>query len=127
MSIPEVRAHYQMITDRSQLTELARRHAPPATTPADPPVMTNSVTAEASIWLIPPPTKGAAYPAAEVARIAGVSLATVRAWVSRGLKVEGQPMRLRTLRAPRGRIAPADLCEFLSAVNEREVRIERLE
>lgn len=49
----------------------------------------------------------------EVARLCGVKLATVRGWVSRGIR----RIRLRTLRVPRGRIAPGDLREFLVLLN----------
>jgi len=34
-------------------------------------------------------------------------------------------VRLRSLRVPRGRIAPQDLCEFLSAANGLKVEVRR--
>lgn len=106
------------ITSRDQLRELRlnsanrwqRRQAPQES---------SRQCSSRGAWFISPPADGCSYRAAEVAGLLDVRLATVRDWISRG--VGG--VRLRTLRVPRGRVAPADLCAFLSAVNGREVRL----
>lgn len=75
------------------------------------------------VWEVPPPSAGAAYSATELASLANVELGTVRAWISKGVSVNGQRVKLKTLRAPRGRIVPAALADFLHRVNDIEVRI----
>jgi transposase len=63
------------------------------------------------------------YSKAEVGAIAGVSVATTKGWVSRGRTSGGGKVRLRTLRAPRGKVSPGALCSFLAAVNGIPVRV----
>lgn len=67
--------------------------------------------------LIPPPRDGIAYGVQEVADLCRVSPRTVEGWISLGRGLEGDRVRLRSLRVPHGHIAPGDLCAFLSGVN----------
>lgn len=118
------------ITSLAELDELRREHSGPKGrsgrvrrhgSSSDRQV-SQSVQTE-RMWQIPPPAEGATYSAADVARITGVSEATVRGWVCRGLKVSGGEVKLQTLRAPRGRITPAALCVFLETVNGVKVLV----
>jgi len=74
------------------------------------------------VWTIPGP-RGSAYTRAEAAEAVGVPAPTIGNWISRGRRAEGRLVRLRTLRAPRGRIAPQALCQFLGAVNGLRVEV----
>lgn len=75
-------------------------------------------------WEISPPSNGAlVYTVDEVAAITGAARTTVLGWVSRGLRVGGRPVKLHSLRVPRGRIAPGALCAFLGAVNGIQVTV----
>jgi len=78
-------------------------------------------TGSRGAWLISPPADGNAYTRDEVARLADVSHSTLRSWIRDGIK----GVRLQSLRVPRGRIAPPDLCEFLSRVNGLAVEVRR--
>jgi len=70
---------------------------------------------------IPAPPDGAAvYTRAQVATVMGVSTRTVKRWVLDG----AHGVRLTTLTVPKGAIAPAALCELLSAVNGVPVEVE---
>jgi len=75
--------------------------------------------------VLPPPADGVTYAASEVAAIAGVRIATVRDWVARGFSRSGETVQLRSLRVPRGRFAPVDVCGFLATVNGMTVEVAR--
>lgn len=78
-----------------------------------------------SVLRIPaPPDGGPFYTRAQAAAALKIKPITLYGWISPGLLVKGQRMKLETLRAPRGRISPAALCAFLGAVNGVEVRLE---
>jgi hypothetical protein len=122
------------ITTPEELEALRRRYAPageerePAVAQdhSGPPAGTHlAPEPPRAVWWLPRPRSGAAYTVAEVAELTGAAEATVRTWISRGLEVGYGNVRLRTLRAPRGRIAPGSLCRFLATVNGLDVELER--
>ena len=81
--------------------------------------------AERHVMTIPPPANGTHYTQDDVARIQGVSRHTVASWTQRGVSAGPKgTVRLRTLRTPRGRVAPAALCEFLGTLNGMVVEVE---
>jgi len=75
---------------------------------------------------LPAPRGGVAYSQEEVAELCAVRVSTVRDWVSRGLRCDGDVVRLQTLRAPRGQVTPEALRAFLEQVNGIRVQIERM-
>jgi len=124
------------ITTREELDRLAARTTlalASATGPEDPVAPPEGMDRPGqaplgparSVWTIPPPSQGATYTARDVAALAGVAEATVRGWIARGVRVGGQCVRLASLRAPRGRIAPSALCEFLALANGCDVVLGR--
>jgi hypothetical protein len=76
--------------------------------------------AQSGPWKLPAPASGGTYTQTELAALLNVKVCTVRDWVARG----NRGIRLQTLRAPRGRLTPGAVCEFLEAVNGIEVGIE---
>ena len=89
---------------------MVRRQAPAASTR----------TSSRGVWCISPPADGSSYSRDEVAALVPTSRRAVEHWIQDGVC----GVRLRSLRVPRGRIAPADLCEFLSVVNEMKVEVK---
>jgi len=88
---------------------MVRRQAPAASTR----------TSSRGVWLLTPPADGDSYSRDEVMTITASSRRAVEHWIQDGVC----GVRLRSLRVPRGRIAPGDLCEFLSVVNGMKVKI----
>ena len=75
------------------------------------------------VWIIPAPLSGATYSQVELATALGCSHRTIQHWLYTGLRVRGQTVKLRALRAPRGRITVSAVREFLGTVNGVEVRV----
>jgi len=87
-------------------------------------VPSSPILRDAEPLRLPAPRAGV-YTQAEIAELLDVSVNTVRSWACSGCKVNGERVKLRTLRYPRGKVAPAALRAFLEAVNGIEVRIGR--
>ena len=69
------------------------------------------------------PADGVCYDAREIAGMLRCRPATVRDWIARGLIVDGRRVRLMSMRAPHGRVAPGELCRFLARVNAQKVEV----
>ena len=106
------RTELDLLPDAPRTPRRSRRLSPPSKQPSPKCRLT-----------VPPPASGLAYTQREVAKLMGAKLQTIHQWVSIGRTVVGRQVRLRSLRAPRGAIAPADLCEFLGEVNGCQVQV----
>jgi len=107
------------ITRREQLAALPQPY--PAVRPVKVPQTPYQFPPE--IWFIPPPADGVTYTIDEIASMLGYKPSAVKDLIARGRLVDGEQVRLHTLRIPRGRIAPNELCSFLSSINGIRVEV----
>jgi hypothetical protein len=106
-----------MITSKSQLRTLhtANRTKTAVPVSAQSPISSNNVLR------LPAPSNGVCCSVSEVASFLSIQPATVSDWCYRGVK----GVKLQTLTAPRGKVAPSALCRFLSLVNGLSVEVQR--
>ena len=111
------------ITTNAELAALATAHQLANVVPFQQPEPsdlgspTPPHSAEPEVLWLPAPKAGV-YTQGEIAELLGVSVNTVRSWVWGGCKdAHGEVVKLRTLKYPRGRVAPGALRAFLEAVN----------